>query len=368
MSVPQSRLNIPDEWANHARCPICEQMPMRVEHGPNVPDQMACPRCGASFELEQGGSRILMTAMPQALHATMAGKWVTLDEVRNEVARLLQQHQQDTPAPQAGAEATTPAARSPLSPPISPNVQAEPPKPPTPQQEQDDRLAQYKASAKELYSLGNSVEQIRIVLQRTSRLKPEDINEVLVEVSALEKARRSKQNRRMILILVLSLLLLSCCVGGALAFNTIKTNILRLTSPGTAVPFVQPTSSIAGLNNPSGDVSSVVLPAAIQTLVPPGVKVINAPTPNVHIQQPVEGSITRCPKDAITAANLFGGRANEWSKSTDGWMFIGKQPITLRVPQDMSAGYLVFGGNLEMRNVFGPAKVDNIYMAVVSCF
>ena len=386
MSLPNSRLNIPDEWANHARCPICEQLPMRVEHGSNVPDQMTCPRCGASFELEQGGSRILMTAMPQALHATMAGKWVTLAEVRSEVARLLQQHVHEAPAP----EATAPAPRSALTPANAPTVQPAPPKPPVPQKVEDPKLAQYKTSAKELYSLGNTVDQIRVILERTSRLKPEEINEVLVDVTALEKSKKSKQNQRMILIVVISLVILGCCVGGALAFNTIKTNILKLTIPGTAVPFVQPTTGssrsdntgelpsiieailqpTAGSTGPSNSSSPgdrVVLPGFIQTMVPPGVKVVNAPTPNVQMQQPVEGGVTRCPRDSMTAASTFGGNGSEWTNSSNGWMLIAKQPITLHVPQGMSAGFLVFGGDLEMRSVYGPANVSNIYMAVVSC-
>ena len=99
MTLPSARLNIPDEWGKSAHCPICGASALNVLHPPQRPDEFQCPRCRAEFEVEQGGSRIWLNALPQDLHKTLAVRWVTFDEVKSEVERLKQQFEPPAKAP-----------------------------------------------------------------------------------------------------------------------------------------------------------------------------------------------------------------------------------------------------------------------------
>jgi hypothetical protein len=73
---------------------------------------------------------------------------------------------------------------------------------------------------------------------------------------------------------------------------------------------------------------------------------------------------------ALDAAALFGGQPDDWQfdRDNNGWILIVVgQPITLRVPANMSAGYLVAADSLEMRSELGPATIHNVNFAAVSC-
>jgi hypothetical protein len=109
------------------------------------------------------------------------------------------------------------------------------------------------------------------------------------------------------------------------------------------------------------------LPGWVRDLVPEGITVINVPTPSVSADGPAAAS---CPRTPAGAANLFGGQAQHWQfdRATGGWIVIVVgQPITLRVPANMSAGYLVAADSLEMRSTLGPATITNVNFAAVAC-
>jgi hypothetical protein len=60
----------------------------------------------------------------------------------------------------------------------------------------------------------------------------------------------------------------------------------------------------------------------------------------------------------------------DWSKDnqSNGWTLLTKtQGMEIRVPANMSAGYMVFDKGPEMRGVSGPIFVRNSYMISVSC-
>ena len=101
--------------------------------------------------------------------------------------------------------------------------------------------------------------------------------------------------------------------------------------------------------------------------MPEGLTVIGVPTPSVEASGP---PATDCPFTAELAAAVFGGSAANWSYDfdNDGWfMTVIADPITVRVPLNMSAGYLVAGETLEFRNVHGPATLTNVNFVAISC-
>jgi hypothetical protein len=109
------------------------------------------------------------------------------------------------------------------------------------------------------------------------------------------------------------------------------------------------------------------LPAWVRQLVPEGVTVINVPTPSVELAGPGDAA---CPVLALDAAALFGGEAGQWQfdRANQGWILIVPgPPITLRVPANMSVGYLVAAETLEMRSELGPVTIHNVNFAAVSC-
>jgi hypothetical protein len=113
--------------------------------------------------------------------------------------------------------------------------------------------------------------------------------------------------------------------------------------------------------------SGNTLPSWLQQLVPDGVTIINVPTPSVELTGPGDAA---CPLLGLDAAALFGGDAANWQYDRDnqGWILIVPgQPITLRVPANMSVGYLVAAETLEMRSELGPVTIHNVNFAAISC-
>ncbi|MCC7359905.1 MAG: hypothetical protein IT317_10530 [Anaerolineales bacterium] len=109
------------------------------------------------------------------------------------------------------------------------------------------------------------------------------------------------------------------------------------------------------------------VPDWIKALVPDGITVVGVPTPAVHASGPPRSN---CPLTAELAAALFGGTAANWSYDSEnnGWfMTLIDTPTSVRVPANMSAGYLVLGETFEFRNVHGPATLDNINFIAISC-
>jgi hypothetical protein len=357
MTLPSARLNIPDAWGANAHCPICGACPLNILHPPQKPDAFACPRCGAEFEVEQNGSRIWLNALPQDLHKALTAHWVTIDEVKSEVEKLKQQFERpakaQVPEP-ALTEANLPSQDSkgnkPTAKPAASAAQVSPPAlPPAPDPEM-------VAQARELYSLGNTVDQIRAILGRTKGVGSKELDAILEEVTRLDRKNHNRQSRNVIIAVILSLLILSCCLAVAFSFKSIQSNLHLDNQPG----------SQSGVPTQGSLLNPADLPDPLKTLVPAGMTVVSVPTP-VVIQGSVNDSAHyQCPENAIQAARLFGGSTENWSFK-QGWMLISKTPVTLHVPANMSAGYIVFSPGMEMKSVNGPVTIQNIYMVIISC-
>ena len=219
----------------------------------------------------------------------------------------------------------------------------------------EERMADALERAKELQRLGNTDQEVRSVLQRSSGLTPEQVNDVLMKLVTPEEKRRS--NRILIIFLIVALALFA--LFALWFFN--RQSIAAMTPAGTA----QPSSfSLAGkIVDPQS------LPAPLQTLIPNGVQILND-DPVVERSDEATLPAASCPTSQAGASSLFGGPAKDWKRddNTGGWMLLTQsQGVEVRIPANMTGGYLIFEKGPEMRGVSGPAIVKNIYMISVAC-
>lgn len=351
----ESHRQLPDLWAEKATCPICNAPRMFILRSPDRNDQMTCKRCGLCFEIEQGGSRLMVTAVPKGLSTKLIGHWFTMPDLQNIGERLAARKAaiKRSPTAQKSKRSSTTFQATQIA--VDKPAIEEPLPEPLP-----EPLAKEARRAVELYTLGNSIEQIRASLENSAALTPDELNRVIEEVEKLELKKSAAQRKRLTIIMVvigIFILCIALCVIGFQIFNKAG-GLDKLEAQAIAT---QPVTDNLQANR---------LPIPLQTALPAGVKVVNPPTPQVELILPASASSTRCPRNPLEAAQAFGGSSETW-QSADmgrGWMYIAKSPATITVPQRMTAGYIVFDiKNMEMKSVTGPAVVKNVYMITISC-
>jgi hypothetical protein len=212
--------------------------------------------------------------------------------------------------------------------------------------------------AVELQKLGNTANEVRSILERSSGLTPEQVAELL---NGLEKPEERKRSNRLLLIFSSAAMIIFVLI--AWWFLVTRTETAPVDQQSGTVG-TETTSLLPGqIVNPES------LPAPLQTLIPNGVRIFNDP-PSVEVSTTNVLPPTTCPKSKTEAAALFGGPANDWTaeQQNNGWVLVSQQQgLEIKVPANMTAGYLVFERGPEMRSVTGPAIVRNIYMITVSC-
>jgi hypothetical protein len=385
---------------------------MHLERSAGIPDRLSCPHCQTAFEAEQGGSMIrVVEAMPQ-IKAALAGKWMSAAELRQTASQIRAAALEDEPQP---AEPTPPPPPEP-----APEFETPPGEPPL-----DPELESMRSRAHALHELGNSLETIRAALKGYPGATDELIEKAMADLTHAEQ----KERKRMAGIIWVMLLIVIICALGVVILNLLvprgsapqpssqaRAGLLQDTqAPGQPLSIpdmlrtaVQPTSIARMLNannvppalqtlsapleatplppvgepevqNPQAAIQSGAdgqqyldpskLPAPIQTMLPPEVKILVAPTPEVIPGDPRDNTVVNCPRDKLAAANLFGGPANDWTLNSElhGWIFISKTTSTIHLPAGMSAGFLVITESMEMKSTLGPATITNVNMIAVSC-
>ncbi len=281
------------------------------------------------------------------------------------------------------------------------------------------------ARALQLYELGNPLPLIRATLERTGASAAE-VTAAVASIQAEEDHRRQRHRRAFIMVggggfLLVALIILGGWIissagaltpvdpaaltaavsgptvtpGGPTLTPTrrysVIIDIINRIVPGDiefangSTPTPGPTSELYGVLFPP---TATLEPAAVQAtadaratqglppdglpdwardLVPDGLTVLNVPTPSVSNEGPPAAS---CPETPGEAVELFGGALEDWTidRENNGWVLIVVgSPVTLRLPANMSAGYMVFADTLEMRSAFGPATISNVNFAAVAC-
>ncbi len=210
--------------------------------------------------------------------------------------------------------------------------------------------------AVELHKLGNTPQEVRSILERSSGLTPDQVAEVL---NSLEKPEEKRKSSRLVLMfLIITVVIFTMLAWWFFNFQTV--NVLQ----GTPQESTPNEFSLAGKL-----VEPTYLPVQLQTLMPGGIQIFNEP-PSTENATESQIPAASCPTTPGQAASLFGGQAADWSKDnqSNGWTMITQtQGLEVRVPANMSAGYMIFEKGPEMRGVSGPIFVRNIYMISVSC-
>lgn len=75
----------PEEWTNKVRCPICHSRYVEIQRFNAQPDQIHCPNCGVSFQIETKGNHIKFLETPINFYEGMKNRWVTRNEVEEAV-------------------------------------------------------------------------------------------------------------------------------------------------------------------------------------------------------------------------------------------------------------------------------------------
>ncbi len=372
--MPEARAHLPEEWAQQARCPVCSQRPLNIVQSAGQPDRLACPRCGTQFELDLSGQQVRLAQVPPILPAEWAGTWVKAADVQARVRQVAQAARERRTPPLTPAAPVTPAPAAAVPQPVSP-----PPVPtpaPRPAQPEGRRAPETRKptpqprptpppppplpeaavqSAEKLYQLGNRPDTIRKIVSRSHKLTPEQLDRLVAPYEARETQRRSRASRSLIIGLVAVVLVLACVIGGSFALRSL------LAVPGQITEAVEGTA-------PANTLPRESLPPQLQTLVPSGTDLLLPPTPAVQTLPTGVASVTSsCPRTSEDAAALFGGPAQRWTSNNNGWVIIGTDPISVYVPEKMTAGYVVVGASMEMRSIAGPARLENVYMVAVNC-
>ncbi|NPV87681.1 MAG: hypothetical protein HPY45_16910 [Anaerolineae bacterium] len=222
MSAILPRATIPDDWALKSRCPLCGAAPLHVHREPDLPDRLACARCGSAFLVEQGGSRICFTDLPAAL-LEHREEWMTF-AAASALARQAAVHKPAASPPRRGeesldvqrgeaavkqaqpeAQTVSSSAQLPAAP-----IQDEMPTPGAEKPLSDDEVWQ---RALRLYELGNTLARIEMILREAGNVSPAQIEAARRKLEEIEHQRLARQNRSLKIAAGIILGLLLCILA-----------------------------------------------------------------------------------------------------------------------------------------------------------
>ncbi len=366
------RSTIPDAWAEKGRCPLCQAARLRVLHTAGAPDQLACARCGLAFELEAGGARLRVRALPARLSAppALTQAWLSAADLGARLRPAPPPANVPAPAtlPEApggraealslGAEPLRSAQNAPppeisngTSAPLSPEVA--PASPPVSASAPENQLASCSQAelltrAQGLLALGNSPLQIQVMFVQ-SGIVPEVVSATMAQVRQLAQQRRDRQVRLTWRLGLLTLIVLVLAVGGG----------LLLIPPSRSRPAATGAAGTAG-------------PTPIPNLTAAAGYLLALPTAVVQTE-PAHSPAARpkaCPASADEAASVFGGEAKDWVFKADvnGWSMTSLTTKSIFVPAGMTGGYFQITSNgAAMDQVPGPARLQNINFIAITC-
>ena len=350
--VTRPLFTIPDTWAMQAQCPLCDHKPMQAAHSPNAPDEMVCPQCGLSFEIEHGGSRIRLKDLPAQLRPLrdfLSDQWMTMKEV----SELIERKPSPPPQPSAAARAASaPANVQPITPPLT--AESASPSVALSNEELSDR-------ARKLITLGNSPSKVRLIFEE-AKFPSKQIETVMKEIEAVDRRQRESASRGMWMMSSAAGLALLIFIGlGIYIVRSPQFQRPTNTPAPTRPPFsIDPAKILAPFVSGSG-AGSAPLP---QNVLP------NSGAPTAAAQQGSGPAASKCPTSPAEAAALFGGKANEWKPSDQfpgSWIFISTTATSIRIPAKMTGGYVRGGSTIDMIAVNGPATLTNVNFATVTC-
>lgn len=361
--VTRPLFTIPDTWAAQAQCPICDHKPMQAAHSPNAPDEMVCPQCGLSFEIEHGGSRIRLKDLPPQLRPLrdfLSDQWMPMKEVSGLIER------KPSPPPQRSHSASLRGLSSAAAPTASApaNVQpvAQNPTPESASPSEPISNEELLDRARKLIALGNSPVKVRLIFEE-GKFPLEQINVVMKEIEGVDRRQRQSASRGMWMMGSAAGLALLIFIGlGIYIVRSPQFQRPTATPAPTRPPIsIDPAKILAPFISGGANPGSAPLP---QNVLP------NSGAPTAAAQPGSGPAASKCPTSPAEAAALFGGKANEWKPAEQfqgSWVFISPTATTIRIPTKMTGGYVRGGSTIDMIAVNGPTTLTNVNFATVTC-
>jgi hypothetical protein len=322
-STPSPKWEIPDSWAKNGRCPACGAMNLKVTHLPDLADYLSCAKCEIAFEVENGGRYIRLKYIPDALEfvdAALHNRWV-------EASRL---------------SAIINEKRAPVQ-------EKKTPPPPSPAFSEEDVWNR----ALRMYQLGNKPRMIQLMLIQ-SGMTQEQADSIFAKLKIVAEQDAQQQNKKFWTVAGISifLIILVMCSWTYMSGNL---SVLLGTTTVTPAPTVadQP-SAVSMLIN----------------LMPEDIKPDLMDLPDTKVEENHGPGKSACPATPSTAAELFGGTPQLWTRDTNefpSWQMISaSDSVTVSVPEGMTAGY-VDNKSFTLLSVHGPATIHNANFLVITC-
>ncbi len=187
--TPLARAIIPPAWGEQGKCIWCGNQPLTVIHPSEAPDQMMCPKCQLSYEIDKSGVLICIRNQPESMQVDYQNMWIPIAMIA-----------------EAGAESHKPKPKQRIAVPIEEFVY--PGSRAVPDSEKHDLMQQFKEEETaplieltdeqvkeqviELFGLGNSIEQIKRILDQRYCYTNVAFDQ------ALEALTKDKENRQKI--------------------------------------------------------------------------------------------------------------------------------------------------------------------------
>ena len=350
---------IPPEWGERICCPLCSATGMSVVHQAGKNDQLSCKICGFRFELDLRGEHLYVAHWPASI-AARAGSagllWLTVGELKSFV-RQIDPTENGTRAGDSKAQAAPQKATSVVT--ENRDLQEiteesfSPVSPPPGKDQLASDLPDLQVFITNMRALGNPYDQIHLVLEQkiASPTQREKALELSREMERQEQGRQQKKLGRSMLLVLLFFLVAA---------------VVIFVYPGLLNRPASPVSPASSRN--AGTLQAGTVPADMPGLI----KLLKLATPVVHryptLSASEPASLSMCPMTSEQAASLFGGEPGYWRSLSDGWIFMNQlKPSTITVPNGMKAAYLVVGKGISLREVQGPAQMENVYYVSISC-
>lgn len=320
MSDPRPMQSVLDFWAKSLTCPVCDQSDLKVMREAGVPDLLYCPHCESEFEVADGGDVVRMLKYPLAMGMDLYGKWLSLAEIRRRVLVYLH----DNNLTPYAFIAVTGGSRSSADVPVkrkSGKAGAALPAADEPPQRALDQ-------ARQLLHLGNSLEDVRAILEKDPRLNAYQVDAILDQIDEPRKSQTLEK-------FLLGVLLLLVVVVGLFFLNS-----MGMLDRGRMF--------IAG-----------VLSGEVVQIIPP--------TPVVYRYAP-QGVAYGCPPTQQGAAALFGGKQEHWNFDGKNWLYTDIKAVRIYVPEGLMARYSYFDPILVLEKVDGPAVIDPVMALSIDCY
>lgn len=219
----KAKIDIPDNWGPRAKCPICNKHGLRVLHIHGTPDLMVCDNCNTNFIVEEGGSHIRIVILPPMLqsHANLKDRWMTFGEIGDYIKRFINRNKTGSES----AASIKPTVHLPKD-----EASQDIPVHDTPEWmdvdkcDEDALEPELKKKVMDLYKLGNSPEQIKMIILQSNDFSAECIDAAIHYVKSIDNIKKKKQTRGLMIAGIITIICLFSFIGALFIWSFFRHN------------------------------------------------------------------------------------------------------------------------------------------------